>query len=311
MKKIQTILVVALKYNDILYALSTEEFEAAKEKKLLIIYANGKMPEKFPCQEFFTSVCYFPYIDNFKKMYVNLYRAYKCRAYFESDCVSFSNPVLLITKLIFKYSKAARAIWLEDGLMNYYSLQDIKARNNQYLKQIFQCVFRLPEIESIAKTSCTYLLQPDFAQSFMGEKHRIVLKPFVIERLSLDSLNFIDGKKIFVGQPLYDTEKISIEEYNAKVNNIISRENIDYYVPHFLASSKEKINAPHIRLEAYNVTLEFIASKYTFEVYSISSTVLYSAKLLNPKIKSHVVNINGLASSRLIIKKIADEIINC
>ena len=52
LNRIDTILVIAHKYNDILYAITTEEFMISKRNILLILYSTIN-PQMFPFQDFF------------------------------------------------------------------------------------------------------------------------------------------------------------------------------------------------------------------------------------------------------------------
>ena len=304
-----TLLVIAFKYNDILYALSTEEYKQSVYKKLLIIYAERKRPEDFPCQDLFDEVVTIPYIDDLKKMPINIWKIYSKRNFFKSDIIILSNPILLINKLICKLSDSNTAIWVEDGLMNYYPLCNIKERGNITLKKMVEKVLCIPDIEKRAKHLVTYLLDPPSAKSYWGALKQIRISKDFVHKLHLEELAFLEGKKIFVGQPLYLSSLISIEQYNEKVNKLVEMEKIDYYVPHFWASKHEKIKCNQICLDDYHVTLEFLACVLDFELYAISSSLLYTTKLLNVNVKTHMVDINGLVSNYDIIIKNVNDVI--
>ena len=74
------------------------------------------------------------------------------------------------------------------------------------------------------------------------------------------------------------------------VNNIIKKFNIDYYLPHRVASKDENISCPILDLTNSKVTLEVYASYFEFELYGFSSSVLYSTKCINPNIKTYVID---------------------
>lgn len=305
----KTILVIAFKYNDILYSLATEEYKSCDYRKLLIVYASGKNPDNFPCQNLFDEVLHIPYIDGTRNMPSNLYKIFSNRKFLKSDIITLSNPVLLVNKYIFKLSGATSAVWVEDGLMNYYLLKDISEGGNKALKRLVEYALRVVDIDKSAQKLATYLLEPSSAMSYWGTRHKITLDKDLVNKLPLDSMAFLENKKIFVGQPLYLSGKISIEQYNNEVNKLIAQESIDYYLPHFWASKEEKICCKSFSLDEYHVTLEFLACKYSFEVYSISSSLLYTTKLLNKNVKTHMVDINGLASKHSIIKDSINEIV--
>ena len=58
MQENSKIIVIAFKYNDILYALGTSEFREATFRKLVIFYITGRNPKDFPLQDIFNEVEY-------------------------------------------------------------------------------------------------------------------------------------------------------------------------------------------------------------------------------------------------------------
>lgn len=305
----KTILVIAFKYNDILYSLATEEYKSCDYRKLLIVYASGKNPDNFPCQNLFDEVRCVPYMDGTKNMPINLYRMFSNRKFLRCDVIALSNPVLLINKYINMLSGATTAVWVEDGLMNYYKLKDIPEGGNRLFKKFVEYIIRVKDIDKYVPNLVSYLLDPNAAVSYWGEKRKITLGNDLVNLLPIEKMSFLEGKKIFVGQPLYLSGRISIDQYNQDVNKLIKQESIDYYLPHFWASTQENINSKSFSLDEYHVTLEFLSCKYNFEIYSISSSLLYTTKLLNKTVKTHMVNINGLASNHAIIRNNIDDII--
>ena len=104
-----------------------------------------------------------------------------------------------------------------------------------------------------------------------------------------DELQFLNHKKIFVGQPLYSYNYISIDDYIKLTNEIIKKCEIDYYLPHAFASDEENIDCPKLSLSDHNLTLEALASKLNLHLFSFGSTVLYSCKSINPNTISVLV----------------------
>lgn len=302
-------LVVAYKYNDILYAICTDEVVNSRKKKLLIIHNSNRNPKDYPAQAFFDEVKYLNYSESNLGMLKNLISIYGLRSFLKADYITISNHILLINKLIVKLSKAKKIILVEDGLMNYYPASDICFNSHRNIKIIIEKLLGLCEIQKIKCSQATYLLKPEVACTYIGTKKQLEVKGDALSCLNLDAMSFLNGKKILVGQPLYDMNVCSIDEYNSIVNKVIKENSIDYYIPHYFASDLEKINCKKINLDNYHVTLEYVACKYNFDVYSFSSTILYSSKLLNNGIHSYMLKIPSYTVNQKIILETVDEII--
>lgn len=302
------ILVVAFKYNDILYALGTSEFQASTYKTLVIFYINGRNPKDFPLQECFDEVEYVQYQEGIGNLWKNLMRIRSKK--WDCDVLTFSNPTLLATKYIAKLSKAKKILWLEDGLMNYYPLSDIHYNSSRLLKRTVQFFLGLNDNKIFeTKELITYLLCPEMAVSYWGEIKMLCFDNSILRSESIKSLSFIKGKKIFIGQALYNYN-ISKEYYIKCVNKIIREYNIDYYVPH-IESEDERIECEKLNLKDYHVTFEYLACTYDFTLFSIRSTLLYSTKKINPKVKSYMLEMEGVDNNKPILLKTVNGIIRC
>lgn len=301
------LLVIAFKYNDILYALGTNEFQEATYKELVIFYVKGRNPKDFPLQGSFDSVNYIKYHSSLMLLWLNLlkirFKSWRC------DVLTFSNPILLAIKLISKLSKAKKVLWLEDGLMNYYPLSDISYSSSQRIKLWAQAIFRLKdEVAYGNKEQVTYLLCPDMAVSYWGAVKQLCFNIKNFKTDLLEKLSFLDGRSFFIGQPLYYYNNIRKEDYESCVNEIIKKYRVDYYVPHF-GSGDEKINCPFLDLQKYHITFEFLACAYQFTLYSINSTLLYSTKKINPQVNTYMVNLKGIDNNKVILQKTVNGII--
>lgn len=305
----KSILVVAFKYNDILYSLGTSEFQEAEYKKLVIFFVEGRNPEDFPFQDAFDEVEYVKYNDDVKNLWRNIMRIRKMK--WSCDVLTFSNPILLATKYISKLSKAKKILWLEDGLMNYYPLSDIPFNSSRAFKKTIQFILGLNDKKLFGrKELVTYLLCPEMAVSYWGTVRKLSFSQTFVNNTLLKKLSFIQGKKLFIGQALYNTDGISKDYYVDTVNKVIAKEGIDYYVPHY-GSKDEKIKCEFLNLQDYHITFEFLACAYSFILYSVSSTLLYSTRKINPDVSTYMVKLEGVDNNKLILQKTVNGIIVC
>lgn len=128
----QTILVIARKYNDIIYAVSTSEFKHASERNLLIISQNPS--NQFPLKEKFDKILRLEIPDVSLRSQFNLFKKiYLIQSELMCDTIFLSNIVLSSHQYIVKKSKCNKIILLEDGYMNYRS--DIF--DNNFKKDLF------------------------------------------------------------------------------------------------------------------------------------------------------------------------------
>lgn len=280
------LLVIAKKYNDIFYALSIPEWKESSHKILLII-TDKLSGENYPMRHCFDEVhCIHQQKGGIGQFLTNLEikRLIHSLSY---NTVILSNISLVSNKLILCSSKCKDAILLEDGYMNYYEFKEPNYLN----KRIVMGLLGINQETVMSKITKTYLLKPSESKYSFGK----------LERLELDTKSFSDqigklpklqGKKLFVGQPLYHSytgNTISIEEYNEYVNEAIKKFGIDYYVPHTMADDREDVHCDIFNLGDYSITFEILASLYDLEFYSVSSTVLYSTKIINPNVKSFML----------------------
>lgn len=276
-------LVVARKYNDIFYAISTEEWKMSSKHILLIISLHEDTSD-YPLQQLFDEVysihsgkgCinYIKTISSIKSILRKL----------EYNIVTISNVALMTSELILSYKKTKKVILLEDGLMNYYSFTP----SRRLSKRIIERLLGIKYNNSINKITKTYLLNAEKAMYFYGTPQNITLDTTLIcNNLKLNAN--IKGSSIFVGQDIYNCTDISIEEYSEIVNKIIKEYNIDYYLPHRRASENEKIYCKVLLLEDSSATMEVYASCFDFNIYSFSSSVLYTSRFLNPRVNTYLI----------------------
>lgn len=292
------VIVIAFKFNDVFYALNTQECIEAQHKTLIIMTTPNAGVKDFPCKEKFDRIIEIKY----DTIFLSLLRIIM-RFDLQADVVIVSNPVLLVIQILVKKISPHYVVLLEDGLMNYYKFSP----SDSIIKKWMQRVLFISDVKTFALIAKTYLLKPDDAVFYFGEKKTLTWNRVDI---SLDTTDFLH-KKIFVGQNIYAFGKINIEEYNRLVNSIIEQWDIDYYIPHLYASSEENIVCKKIDLNLYQVTLEMIASKCSFTIFSLGSSVLYTTKCINPSVRSVLVKKNNLVTQghMEIIERMSDEII--
>lgn len=277
-------LVVARKYNDIFYAISTEEWNGCQVHHLIML-TDRLDGSEFPMQELFDRVTPI-HIElgrqGIVKQIIQLHKILEKTGY---DVVTISNIATIANLYILKCIKAADILLIEDGLMNYCDFKpsaDIR-------KRMLMRLLRINEKKIWPRISKTYLLQPDTAVYYYGLPTQLGIKTTLFaEKAHIEPS--IAGKAIFVGQDLYRYGNITVEQYSRMVNQLIQHFHIDYYLPHTMASEKENVNAPRYDIVASLATLEIAASIYDFTIYSFSSSTLYTTKLINPRMKTYAIH---------------------
>lgn len=273
-------LVVARKFNDIFYAISTKEWDVCEQHYLMMITYN-LASDNYPMQNLFSQVFTVNTSLNKSLDLKALCQIKHIMSVLDFDIVSISNISLISSSFIISNKKVKDCILLEDGLMNYY---DFKV-SRRLSKVIVEKLLGINYDEAIGKIKKTYLLAPQDAIFYKGVPKQLQLKSELFkENANLDIS--IDNKSIFIGQPLYSTNSMSIADYSRIVNKIIKQYNIDYYLPHRAALPGEDIKCEEFDLNKTNATMEIYASCMTFKIYSFSSSVLYTTKLINPSIES-------------------------
>lgn len=283
-KKYQ-VLVIARKFNDIIYAVSCDEFQNASNKKLLIISQHPS--DCFPLTSMFDETMYvFSPNASWKSQIRLLKDIYKISDKLKSDVILLSNIILFSHFNIVRASKCKNLIMLEDGYMNYRS--DIF--DNNWKKNLILNFMGFKKLYMKDKISITYLFSPENAKYYFGELRKLVLKSDYYKNYYGPNLN---EKSIFVGQPLYHSNIDEVKEYNYIVNELIKYYNIEFYIPHFNASNNEKINCKQLNISKYGITLEALATYYNFKIYSFSSSLLFTTRIINPRIVSTMIEIQN------------------
>ncbi len=277
------LLVIARKFNDILYAFSTEEWRRSDYRILLILTQNIDC-KSYPFQDRFDEVISVKVQSLSPKGQGQLIRdlsRHKDRI--SCDYVLTSNVLLLSHRYVIRMSGCTSVGLLEDGLMNYRD----DLTDKSVVKKAMQLLLGINLKKIYSLIHRTYLLKPDSARYYFGERLPIRLPKQLIDSLGIDL--DLNGKSIFVGQNLYQYGYLSKEEYCDLVNRVIADYGIDYYLPHAFAES-EHINCRYLNLADFNVTLEMLAVSQNFTVYSFASSVLFTSKLLNPEVRSIMVS---------------------
>lgn len=306
--KERNLLIVAKKYNDIYYALSLSEWQQCRKKTLLIV--TKKLSQaNYPMQELFDEVYCVQSYDGSLGIFQTLIELKRLLPRIIFDTVILSNISIVANKYILINPKCKQAILVEDGYMNYY---DFKEPDNMR-KRLLMNLFGIKQESVVSKIKKTYLLKPECAEYFFGDKCSLKIDTNLFAS-KLVSIPNLQRKKIFIGQPLYHNytgNSITVEQYNQEINSVIKKFDIDYYVPHTMADPNEKINCEVFDVGVYKCTFEVLASMFDLTFYSVSSTVLYSSKLVNPKCRSVMVqipNVDKLPSDN-ILYKFSDEVV--
>lgn len=276
----KVVLVIAFKFNDILYAINTVEFKQADYHKLIIFYNDAVSPSDYPCLGAFDTVKCIHYTHDLKSVAKSIVQVFKIKKMLRADCMITSIPLLLIIRFIFNLSKVQDVIWIEDGLLNYVKPESDLLKTSTVhakIKQIVQLLLGVDEMKLVNKISSTYLLLPDEAIYYYGTK-----KKLTVDSIDYKEFDFLEGKKLLIGQNLYP-HFCSFDDYIRITNDVISRLNIDYYIPHLLADLRENdiIKGNVLNLSKKGVTLEMLASTYNFTIVSYGSSLLYTAKVIN------------------------------
>lgn len=278
-------LVVARKYNDIFYAISTEEWDECSKHYLLMI-TDRLDQNSYPMQQMFDKIFSIHTSLSILGIVKLIFSLRKLLRNLDFNVVTISNIVIVANLFILNNRKVKKIVMLEDGLMNYDNFTPSKSK----LKHLFVSLLSINVNEIIQKIKYCYLLKPSNATYYYGKKKLLNIKSeLFLNYLSVKDLE-LNEKSIFVGQPLYRTNNIMIDEYSKSVNNFIIKNNIDYYLPHTMSSNKENINCKKLDLLQIQSTLEILSSIYNLKLYSFSSSVLYTTKLINKNTKTYAVS---------------------
>lgn len=295
-------LVVARKFNDIFYAISTKEWDMCDNHYLMMITYNLSS-DNYPMQEMFSKV----YTVNTllsKSLDLNAIKRIKSiMSHLDFDTVTISNISLISSSYIISNKKVKECLLLEDGLMNYYDFKVSRRLSKVIVERLLGINYSIV----LKKISKTYLLAPEEAVFYKGEPVKLNLKADIFRKNA--NLDYsLDNKSIFVGQPLYSTSGMPIEEYSRLVNKVIKEYKIDYYLPHRASLPGENIDCKVFDLNNTNATLEIYASCMNFKVFSFSSSVLYSTKIINSNVEAFCFEIEELKKYDFIAR-IVDKII--
>lgn len=281
--KNQNMLVVARKYNDIYYAISTDEWKRCKNHYLLMI-TDRLDKAKYPMQHLFKEVFtihtekgtwgYFRQCINIKSILSQI----------DFSVVTVSNLALVSNLCVLSSNKTKEALLLEDGLMNYYQFKP----SQRLSKKTLEFVLGVNEVSALKKITKTYLLKPELAQYYYGAPTQLHLDVNTfLKHANID--HRIEGKSIFVGQDLYNVSDISLDEYCDIVNRVVKEHNIDLYIPHTRSSLAEHIECKTFDLSESLATLEIYASLFPLKIYSFSSSVLYTTKIINSEVETYSI----------------------
>lgn len=272
------ILVIAFKFNDVLYASSTEEFRDADERHLLIFTAKGGAANFPLLGEFSKVITRRVDVNRFQQLASVAYLLYTAKLDSDYAFVLLANPFLIITKFIFSRVCFRTAVLIEDGAMNYYNFQE----NRSFLKRVVERILNANSFHQ--KIQKTYLLRPESARCFFGDKKNIDVSIFKKIKPSSLSLEVLNCKKILLGGGVIEyfdkATKFKI------IKKLISDYCIDVYIPHH-AFPEAVAGVKNISPSDFGVTLECILPLIDKSVlYSFGSTVVLNAKALNKEVNT-------------------------
>lgn len=296
------ILVIAFKFNDVIYSLSTSEYRCAKIRHLIILY-NNVNPECFPYISSFDKVYFIRYKKSITSLSIAIIKIL-LKVRIKMECVITSNPILIISQFIIKKVRSRDVVIIEDGLMNYRNFSP----NNSLKKKLALLFLNIKYNQIFDKILYTYLLSPEKAIYFWGKKKKLDFSQFKKNDTNFNMQN-LENKSFFIGQNLYDIGYMTKSEYKNIVETVMKTYDVDYYIPHPHSAKNENLNVPLFDLSQINTTLEICAIYYNFTIYSISSSVLFTTKNINPNIKSYMVNISKTEEKPSILKEYCDKII--
>ncbi|MDU1889048.1 MAG: hypothetical protein E6767_00035 [Dysgonomonas sp.] len=276
----KTVLVIAFKFNDIIYSLNTNEYKLSDKSYLVILY-NNIDPNFFPYTDCFDKVYNIKYKK--KRLFTTLVQIFYS-INLKIDYIITSNPILIITQYIIRQVKAKKVIMIEDGLMNYLHHNPSESK----IKKILQLLFGIKEKQIYNSIQCSYLLDPNKAIFFYGKKIKLDFKEFN-KTDTISHLNFMQNKSFFVGQNLYHLGYMTKSEYKSLVEKTMKGYNIDFYIPHPHGDKDENLDVSIFDISKEQTTLEICSIFYNFSIFSISSSVLFSTKNINPNIKCYIV----------------------
>ncbi|QIA77854.1 glycosyltransferase family 52 [Rodentibacter caecimuris] len=286
------ITVIAHKFNDILFAVETNEFKESHKKTLLVFQMPNMNENDFPFLEKFDRVLFFTYdkVNIRRNVLKFIFFILKYRSSLKSNLIFLSNPHLLYNKLYVRLLNVESIILLEDGLMNY-------VEQNAFVpfgKKVIQNLLLIDYNFILKKIVKTYLSNPERATLCFGKRAKLSL-PKIIPVEIKDKLLYIKNKKFFIGQNLYPKFCHEDEYYNT-VKKIINKFEIDYYVPHAYEPYREQLSDISVyKVEKY--TFEYMAQFVDFTLYSFSSSLLFTTKVINSSIESNLCQVEWCKDS--------------
>lgn len=281
--KDNNILVIAFKYNDIFYAINTEEFKYATKKYLIIFKTNNDLV--FPFINLFDYVIYLKYKPKPKNILINILKViFHSFRKVKFDYAILSNIHLVTIELILTRWNITSIVLVEDGLLNYTMPLVSK---NATSKIILENLLNISTSSIKTKLKKSYFLSMN--KSVLNGVKLTFKDNYIINKRII---HFLNNKKVFIGQNVYDYCDINVDKYCKIVNQVINSNQIDLYLPH-LYSNRENIKAPKLELNSYSCTLEMLApylNKLT--IYSFNSSLLYTLKTINNSVQTVMIKHN-------------------
>lgn len=306
-------LVLAHKYNDIYYAINTDEFESSTKKILLVFESENLSRDFFPLKGEFDLHYFIEYESSGLGIISSLFAIFRIflgnSLTGNVDYLFTSNIRLLVNQYVFRKSSPHSIILVEDGVMNYR--KDVYVSRKK-IKKIIQLFLGIKEKSIPPKIDKTYLNTPSEALYYFGKCEQLSLNNCSIETSKL--VKRLNNKIVFIGGNYYDYNFMSISKYNKIVNEVCERFNVDYYVPHHFSSQREDINSNILNINEYCLTFEMIANDLRNVTFiSLGSSVLFTCKQINQSIETALIRndslIDGMGEAIDFLSEYCDKVV--
>lgn len=290
-----TVVVVAYKLNDVYYANSTSEVRNS-DKSILIDFCG------FPLEVVsgFYAVKKIRYRRGVFGILLNLVSLAILRVKFGcAQSVISSNYQLFYTRIISSFIyRGAGLILVEDGVMNYRSERIFMPGSAlERLPSMLLDALKISENAILKRVRMGYFLRPDLI-SLKVNKKKLSPPISIPHNHACDLLEKVDGKSVFIGQPLYVTGGVDEGGYFHVLDELYGRGLFDYYIPHLKEPEiRSGVKFPVLDISHYNATLEMIAPGLTkMTVLTFSSSIAYTLPVINSKIRSNIIVSNVYAN---------------
>jgi hypothetical protein len=275
---LEKIVVIAFKFNDILYASCTPEFQVAN-RRVIIILADKLAREKFPYLDLFDEVHYYQVPSTrIDQIFLASKIARQHGAVLDKSMLFIANPYIILIQLIILFGRVSRGVMIEDGVMNYYLEND-----RQSFDLLRKIQYRFFELCGLWKRfEFAYLLQPEKAVRYLGQPRKLYVNRNITSDRSFLVSSLLNEKSILVGGGAI--EFLDPQRKKALVEAVCNQLKIDFYVPHH-TDTVGAFGVDLLIVSDESLTLEMVYPYCTaLKVYSFGSTASFNSKRINSTI---------------------------